>query len=279
VRFITGTNEPAWLPRSDFELFVSYTRLRRRVSLPVARKPWGQDSGGFGVIQQFGSWDLKVLPSDPRNPPSPSEYADRTARYREEIGKQIWAAPQDWMCEDEHIDGGIVNGLKFVGSRTYLDPDRVKPRAEMRRIHQELSTSNYLVLDELLPEAWIPVLQGKHEDEYVRHGHLYLAAGVDLFSGTVGLGSVCRRQDTASAEKIVRALVTEFPGIRLHGFGIKTLGLRRYGELLESADSTAWSYDARRTDPLPGCTHKNCANCMIYAERWRGRMLSRLEVA
>ncbi|HYU84194.1 MAG TPA: hypothetical protein VEK80_05265, partial [Kribbellaceae bacterium] len=52
-------------------------------------------------------------------------------------------------------------------------------------------------------------------------------------------------------------------------------GLARYGDLLTSADSMAWSIDARRKPHLPGCTgHKNCANCLRYALRWRGRVLA-----
>jgi hypothetical protein len=60
---------------------------------------------------------------------------------------------------------------------------------------------------------------------------------------------------------------------RLHGFGVKAQGLARYGHLLTSADSMAWSMHARREPPLPGCTgHINCANCRRYAYPWAGRM-------
>ena len=61
----------------------------------------------------------------------------------------------------------------------------------------------------------------------------------------------------------------------MHGFGIKTTGLHLYGHLLASADSMAWSYAARRAPALPGCTgHRNCANCLTYATRWRDRILA-----
>nr|WP_236565663.1 MULTISPECIES: hypothetical protein [Nocardia] len=46
-------------------------------------------------------------------------------------------------------------------------------------------------------------------------------------------------------------LTTELPGIRLHGLGVKTTGLSRYGALLSSADSMAWSYCAPRTPAAP----------------------------
>jgi hypothetical protein len=50
-----------------------------------------------------------------------------------------------------------------------------------------------------------------------------------------------------------------------------------YGCQLASADSLAWSYDARRAAPLPGRPHKSCANCAEYAECWRDDLIDRLE--
>src|SRR5690606_9297298 len=117
-----------------------------------------------------------------------------------------------------------------------------------------------------------PVLQGYTLDEYLRCVDLYDRAGVDLTrEPVVGLGSVCRRQGTAEAERIIATLASM--GLRLHGFGFKLQGLVRVGRLLASADSMAWSYDARRRPPLPGCRHKNCANCLRYAMLWRERVL------
>ena len=67
-------------------------------------------------------------------------------------------------------------------------------------------------------------------------------------------------------------------GLRLHGFGVKIGGLARYGEMLESADSLAWSFNAlyskshcsvHRENP----TTKNCANCLTFALEWREKVL------
>jgi hypothetical protein len=63
--------------------------------------------------------------------------------------------------------------------------------------------------------------------------------------------------------------------VRLHGFGVKKAGIESYGDYMASADSMAWSYRARRSWPLPGCTHKSCANCPRYALRWRDELLAR----
>jgi hypothetical protein len=133
---------------------------------------------------------------------------------------------------------------------------------------------------------FIPVVQGYTRDDYLRCVDLYTRAGVNLATQPlVGLGSVCRRQGTAEAHVIISALHRQ--GIaRLHGFGVKTLGLVRYGHLLNSADSLAWSYDAFQLHrPAPGCPGKirrpgepvkNCANCLHYALSWRERLLRQM---
>jgi hypothetical protein len=164
------------------------------------------------------------------------------------------AAPQDWMCEP------------FMIERTGL---RV---AE----HLHRTVENYLTLRRLAPGLpFIPCVQGWRLADYLACLELYASAGVDLAAlPRVGLGSVCRRQSTAEIAVIVTELARR--GLRLHGFGVKTGGLHLYGHLLASADSMAWSYAARRAPALPGCTgHKNCANCLVYATRWRSRVLSR----
>jgi hypothetical protein len=100
--------------------------------------------------------------------------------------------------------------------------------------------------------------------------------GVDLTTAPlVGVGSVCRRQSTAEVADILTAL--HRAGVtRLHGFGVKTQGLARYGHLLTSADSMAWSAQARHRPALPGCNHATCANCRRYALTWRDRVLAAL---
>ncbi len=52
----------------------------------------------------------------------------------------------------------------------------------------------------------------------------------------------------------------------------------RYADCLKSADSLAWSFEARRSAPMAGCRQANCANCLRYATAWRERTLARLDV-
>ena len=89
----------------------------------------------------------------------------------------------------------------------------------------------------------------------------------------VGLGSVCRRQHMGSIHRLITVMSG---GLKLHGFGFKTQGLRAAHHRLASADSLAWSFDARKSAPMPGHTHKNCANCLEYALAWRSRLLASL---
>jgi hypothetical protein len=109
---------------------------------------------------------------------------------------------------------------------------------------------------------------------YARCIELYEGAGVNLAAApVVGVGSVCRRQSTAEIGEIMAMLAAN--GIRTHGFGVKKAGVARYGRLLSSADSMAWSYNARRSPPLAGCTHKRCSNCLRFALAWREEVLAR----
>jgi hypothetical protein len=251
--FFLGTHQAHWLSTVDVPLFVSDRRLRRyHRRLPVAAGPWACDSGGFTELQQYGAWTV-----------TPGEYVARLRRYRDHIGHLAWAAPQDWMCEPIVIHGGAPAGQQFTGTHLSV--------AE----HQRRTVANYLHLRDLAPDLpIIPVVQGWYPHEYLRCADLYQAAGVDLTrADLVGVGSVCRRQSTREAGEILTGL--HRAGItRLHGFGFKLAGLSRHGALLTSADSMAWSAEARRHPALPGCTHRSCANCATYALRWRQRAVA-----
>lgn len=252
LRFFLGTHQPHWLTSAPMPLFVSDRRLRRyRRRLPIARTEWALDSGGFTELTTHGSWEFG---------PSPDRYAASVRRYRYEIGRLSWAAPQDWMCEPSIL---ARTGLTVVE-------------------HQARTVGSYLQLRALAPDLpFIPILQGWTVSDYLRCIDRYTAAGVDLSNAEfVGVGSVCRRQSTGEAHAIISAIRSA--GVtHLHGFGVKTTGLARYGHLLSSADSMAWSIAARRSKPIRDCRgrHRNCANCPRYAYRWHAHILSLLQTA
>jgi hypothetical protein len=244
LTFWLGIPEPAWLSRLSVPLFVSDTQLRKRVTLPKALGPWCLDSGGFTQLRDHGTWTV-----------TPREYVDRVYRYREEIGGLVWAAPQDWMCEPQMRDN---TGLSVVE-------------------HQARTVKNFLELREIAPDLpFIPVVQGWVLADYVACIARYADAGVDLtMEPLVGLGSVCRRQNTREISGLITTLAGM--GLSLHGFGVKTAGLGAYGYYLASADSMSWSFEARR-EPirLPGHPHQNCASCHVWAQQWRDRLVARL---
>lgn len=252
MKFYLGTHQPAWLAAVDVPLFVSHNRLKNRRTLPRALVPCGIDSGGFTIVTRDGNYDAHPA----------RQYADAVRRYRDEIGID-WAAIQDWMCEP------------FALARTGLTIED----------HQRRTIDSYLELSSIAPDvAWLPVLQGWAITDYWRHVDMYLARGLDLkIAHRVGIGSVCRRQATGAAEHIVASLVAD--GIRLHLFGFKKVGLVNVVAAVSasdlSADSAAWSMNARRDPPLPGHRdrHRNCANCVDYALEWRRELLNGLAAA
>lgn len=252
LRFYLGTHMTGWLSDPRFvrqPLFVSRRRLTGQRRLPRALGRWALDSGGFTELSMHGAW---LTP--------PRSYAADVRRFRDEIGHMDWAAPQDWMCEPEMLQ---KTGLSVAE-------------------HQRRTVVNFLELRAADPDLpFAPVLQGYRVADYWRCQDLYLRHGVDLTrEPIVGVGTLCRRQATDEAERIVTTLASG--GLRLHGFGFKVQGLRRCRSLLASADSMAWSFHGRRAAPLPGHDlpgpgrprgHKNCANCADYALGWVHDML------
>jgi hypothetical protein len=256
TRFLLGTHQPGWLARAGVPLFVSDRRLRVYRALPRAVAPWALDSGGFTELQMYGTWTVP-----------PRENVARARRYRDEVGRLDWLAPQDWMVEDLIINGGHAGPVRFAG--THLSVVE----------HQRRTVLNLAQLRGLAPDLPIvPVVQGDTSDDYTRCIDLYWQLiRLDLTAEPlVGVESVCRRQATTESG----AILTRLHGCglsRLHGFGFKTLGLSAHGHLLASADSLAWSADARRKPALAGCLgHRNCANCLRYALRWRTRLLANI---
>lgn len=241
-KFFLGTHHPNWLGEMGVPLCVSRATLTRRASFPRALGPWMLDSGAFSELAAHGRWTITA-----------KEYAAQVRHFSAEIGPPVMVAPQDWMCEPHMLK---KTGLS-VGE------------------HQALTTRNYLELRALGAPVF-PVLQGFAVLDYLRHVEEYARAGVHLErKPVVGVGSVCRRQADEVIVEVLRPLAQL--GIRLHGFGVKAKGLAKAGALLSSADSMAWSFRARRSPPLLGCTtHINCANCSRYALRWRAALLDTL---
>ena len=238
-KFFLGTHEPYWLCRTRVPLFVSRRRLSRECPKHRATCTWALDSGGFSELSMFGAWET-----------SPEKYVSEVREWSARLGGMEWAAVQDWMCEP------------WITKKTGLSVHD----------HQVRSIESLKRLQDMAPEVpWCPVLQGWQHDDYERHVDMYRNAGVDLRSyKIVGVGSVCRRQGTSDGAAVISRVAVH--GFRLHGFGFKRTGLAVVGKQLASADSMAWSAAARRSPPLPGCNHKTCANCIVFAMQWRQKV-------
>ena len=231
---------PNWL-REPGDWFVSINVLRRLKNFQPAgiETRWSLDSGAFTELSLKGKWTI-----------TPSRYATEVRRLRDEVGHLDWVAPQDWMCEP------------FILAKTGFDVET----------HQRFTVQNFLELRGMMGDLVIPVLQGWGPWDYLRHCEMYAKAGINLQrERTVGVGSICRRQHMAAACTILTLLHSE--GLRLHAFGLKLQGLKLNSHLIQSSDSMSWSFDARRTPHrLPGHPHKNCANCLEFAELWRNKV-------
>lgn len=236
MNFFLGTCNPEDLRKTSVPLFVSRRRLIRVKTLPTPSGSWALDSGAFTELQMHGRWTIDAM-----------QYSSEVRRFAQEMGTMRWAAIQDWMCEPVML------------AKTGLTVSE----------HQRRTVQNYKLLNQLAPDLpWCPVLQGFTNAEYWDCVRRYEDAGVDLRAfPVVGLGSVCRRQDTAMVEELIQELHDY--GLSLHGFGFKIQGIERSAKRLTSADSMAWSFAARRSNPLPGCHHEKCANCLKYALKWR----------
>ncbi len=240
MNFFLGTCNPEDVRKTSVPLFISRRRLSRLKKLPQPCGPWALDSGAFTELSTFGRWTVDAM-----------TYSSEVRNFMQRMPGLQWAAIQDWMCEEPIVK---KTGLSVAE-------------------HQRLTVGSYTLLNQLAPDMpWCPVLQGWEKDQYWQHVRDYEAAGVDLRKfPVVGLGSVCRRQDTDMVEELIRELHDY--GIRIHGFGFKIGGIERCARWMVSSDSMAWSYDARRAPPLPGCPHRSCSNCLRYALDWRRRKI------
>ena len=206
-----GIHQPSDAKHFD-SAFISINRIRNRKSA-FAVADWIMDSGAFSTIAKFGGYPEPV-----------AVYAEQIKRWIGN-GNLLAAVAQDYMCEPAMLER---TGLTIAD-------------------HQRLTIERF---DELLrqdcPVYIMPVLQGYAPESYVAHLRQY---GDRLAHGAwVGVGSVCKRNGNVRAiESVLMAIHRERPDLRLHGFGLKLTALRSglVRELLESADSMAWSFSAR----------------------------------
>lgn len=216
-RFFVGLHQP-----SDAQHFsrsmISINRIRERRS-PFAVGEWIMDSGAFTEVAKHGGYRQDV-----------ASYAEAARRWIGN-GDLVAIIAQDWMCEP------------FVVARTGLSV----------REHQLRTVERYdRLLQCGLDTHVMPVIQGFGPDDYRRHLDDY---GDRLTHGLwAGVGSVCKRNGSpVDVVNVLGSIAMERPDLRLHGFGLKKTSLQHAGvrSLLESADSMAWSFSARKQGRNP----------------------------
>ena len=246
MEFYLGTHQPNWLTRTRVPLFVSFRRLHSYKHLPRSKSGWAMDSGGFSEILTQGRWTI-----------TSRQYAEGVRRIAHEVGNMRWATIQDWVCS----------------------PGALRSSGLSLRMHQRKTVQSLESLRTLAPEmAWLPVLQGWNVESYITHLKMYRDFGFALEKEPlVGVGSFAARQ--RSKELNLALSVLHHEGIRIHAFGLSSLGLMRVHRFICSADSMVWSYVARRRrlkhTKCQG-THSVCNNCLDFALAWRRELLSQV---
>lgn len=247
--FYLGIHQPGWLRRGELAgvpVMISLNTIGRIRSIPEAPGPVMIDSGAYS---QFSG------------------------------GRRGWVATatRGWVATATRVARALGPGLVAVGPQDWLcGPPMLAATGRTVLAHQLRTAANYRALCRIAPDIpWLPMIQGWAPTDYLRHLAIYRHGGVDLLDGrAVGVGSIAGRQNTTEAHAVLAACSAV--GLHnIHAMGAHS-GLRRYGALVRSADSMAWSYEARKEAPLPGCDHANCANCLRYALRWRERLIATL---
>ncbi|SDT74174.1 deazapurine DNA modification protein DpdA family protein [Actinoplanes derwentensis] len=220
-------------------VLISYDRLRTVKTPPVATAAWVLDSGAYRHLEKNRTWTV-----------SAARYAADIRRYAAEIGRLVWAAPQDWPASPRTLTATGLTEFEH-------------------QIRTTVSVIQLRAADTGVPI--LPVLTGATPAGYLRHLDMYRRAGVDLHAEPlVGVGALLGRP-RAEAAAIVRLL--HAAGLtRLHLFGGKGRLLETVGHLATSIDSSGWSDQARRREEL--CPHglvKWERNCPQAAREWAAR--------
>lgn len=215
--FFVGTDRltEAWKLSATF--ISANTLWKRQVGFPVRR--WVMDSGGYTALRRDGDYRPSV------------EYAALIRRFAAN-GALLAAVSQDYMCEPEL--------LEKTG------------RSVAQNQRDTIDRYDELLTHDCGGVRIMPVLQGHTAADCINHLRQY---GSRLLQRAwVGVGSIAKGNPNpdvskpAAVEAILLAIRAERPDLRLHGFGLRlsALRLQLVRDLLFSADSMAWHYEAWR---------------------------------
>jgi len=247
MRFFVGIHQPCDAHKVD-AAFISVSRLENRISGFLVGD-WIMDSKGFSEVAGHGRYRMSV-----------QEHAAQIRRWSKN-GNLMAAIAQDWMCEDPVLKRVLIEegkldpppGFDFGDAQAWKKLGDLPWAYEGQREdqileHQRRTIERYdaLMTCDVGGVYIMPVLQGYAPEDYVRHIRMY---GDRLKPGMwVGVGSVCKRNSNPeTVADVLAAIKAERPDLLLHGFGVKTtaLGDVEVRDMLHTADSMAWSYNAR----------------------------------
>ena len=205
--FFVGVDRP-WMFRLVPKPMVSVnSAMARKLDLAKKQMSWA-DSGAFHLIRTHGY------------------YPHTHEQYRGwlEVMRPTFFTQMDWPCE----------------------PDVLASSGLTVREHQRRSlTSADECADFDMEGLWskfVPTIQGWRVDEYLKAAEDLEAAG--LWRPYMAIGSICRRGQERQIKAVIHALREFSPKTRFHGFGVKSRP--KILELLWSADSFAWRFNARK---------------------------------
>lgn len=159
------------------------------------------------------------------------DYPESTESYLHDMGRMqpdryAW---RDYVCEDDVRD--------YHGWTVEQQQERTTERhIECADLHDDLGISSEPVA---VVQGWDPEDYRRHAQELVDHG---------LVTETVGVGTMCGRNDVETCEEILAAVREVLPDVDLHAFGLdKRCYDSEYiiGEIT-STDSLAYCYKYKR---------------------------------
>jgi len=250
--FYIGVETITNIPYAKEYFMFSITQLmKRKTNFDSMGKTWMLDSGGFTMLHKYGKYLMTV-----------EEYLKKV-----DFLKPTYFIIMDWMCE----------------------PTCICKTGKTVKKHIELTVQNHINIKDknYTSSQLVGSIQGWNIEDYLYCIDLLKKYG--LIEERMALGTMCKRQKSSEMIKYITIIRENLPSwVKLHGLGIK-IGFFKYftaTKMLYSADSMAWSYEARflgkcLKDKMNNCLinnmkcfrkSKNCANCGVYMRDWLERV-------
>ena len=150
------------------------------------------DSGGFSFFTKYSDYPFEL-----------NKYIEWIHNMNEaNDGKVNYCAIRDYPCEP------LIN-------RASISTNKERIEKTVQNAIECIDTDNTI--------NWMPVLQGYDLEEYLSCLDLYKDVGI--IEDILAIGSMCRRTDIKTIEKIIRSIKKEYNG-KIHLFGLTMNALK-----------------------------------------------------